>query len=235
MPEQAITPLRRAAELDPRSSEVRYNLGTACLNMGRLDEAIAALQEAVKLDPRSARAVAQLGTAYGLRGDTARALEFLRKAVELDPQHVRARTNIALLLEKQGNYTEAVPHLEKLVELDPESPRAHALAPHKSRAEQDWVGSLYLGCFGHGRPRGRSVDCRPSRFAVCSCQDAASKGGNGAETQGKGEEIVSCPYVSSSLRQQPEDIGTGPGDHVGGDQFAQGRYRCVRHEIAASP
>jgi len=40
-----------------------------------------------------------------------------------------------------------------------------------------WVGSLYVSLLGHGRPRGRNVDCRPSRFAVCFLPGGLSKRG----------------------------------------------------------
>ena len=38
------------------------------------------------------------------------------------------------------------------------------------------VGCLYIDCLGHGRPRGRNVDCNPSRFAVRSCHDVSPNG-----------------------------------------------------------
>lgn len=38
------------------------------------------------------------------------------------------------------------------------------------------VGSLYLDGVGHGRPRGRKVDCTPNRFGVRSCQDGSPNG-----------------------------------------------------------
>ena len=49
-------------------------------------------------------------------------------------------------------------------------------ANHGGSCGSKGVGSLYSDDCGHGRPRGRKVDCRPSRVAVRSCHDASPNG-----------------------------------------------------------
>ena len=61
-PAEAVPPLERAAEQEPRNAGVRYLLGLAYLEAGRNDEARAELIQALRLYPRSAeirRAIAR--------------------------------------------------------------------------------------------------------------------------------------------------------------------------------
>ncbi len=88
----------------------------------------------------------------------------------------------------------------------------------QSAAGNTGGGSLYCGGLGHGRPRGRKVDCRPSRFAVYSWHEASPNGeppGRSPSARGQsakcqwlgitqhaktrmGDRDFACPITSSS-------------------------------------
>ncbi len=62
--EEAISPLRKAAELASTNSQCHLRLGTAYLHVNQLDEAQKELLEAVRLNPQDATAHYQLGRYY---------------------------------------------------------------------------------------------------------------------------------------------------------------------------
>jgi tetratricopeptide (TPR) repeat protein len=68
--EEAIPLLVRASEIDPKSGQIRYELGKAYFDLGRLQDAQAATLEAVRLNPKDATAHYLLGRIYHRIGKT---------------------------------------------------------------------------------------------------------------------------------------------------------------------
>ncbi len=106
---EAIDELKRAAELDPRFSEARMNLGAVYLETERWDEAIAEF-EAVLGDmfyrtPHLAHN--NLGWAWFNKGEYDKAVESYRTALELDPSYAVASNNLGLALERLDRLDEA--------------------------------------------------------------------------------------------------------------------------------
>jgi len=64
---------------------VRYNLGTAYLLAGKIEDAVSELRSAVELSPFFARAHYNLACALLAAGDMAGAADYFKKAISLDP------------------------------------------------------------------------------------------------------------------------------------------------------
>jgi len=126
--QDALRPLRRAAELDPGSFEVYHNLGVTYFRMKRFAEARAPLEKAVELRPAFFGSNALLGaTLYSLKDDPA-AWRALRAAHALRPEDADTRELLfrtSVLLgdnaAESGDYSAAVTYLAAAAELRPDS------------------------------------------------------------------------------------------------------------------
>jgi Flp pilus assembly protein TadD len=67
--EESLVPLRRAAELDSRNLEARFQLGRSLHRLGRLEEAAAALRGALEIDGTDPRVHYLLGRVCYEQGD----------------------------------------------------------------------------------------------------------------------------------------------------------------------
>ncbi len=68
--QEAIPLLSRATEIDPKSSQIRYELGKAYFDLGLLQDAQAATLEAISLNPKDSTAHYLLGRIYHRMGKT---------------------------------------------------------------------------------------------------------------------------------------------------------------------
>ncbi len=87
--EDAIAPLRRAAELDPRAPDANLDLGRALAGAGRAQEAIPVFRKAVELAPGSQYACWGLARALagaGQKDEAAKELEVYRKLYAADQE-----------------------------------------------------------------------------------------------------------------------------------------------------
>jgi tetratricopeptide (TPR) repeat protein len=139
--EQALKPLRRAAELDPNSPQTHYNLALDCFRLRRYAEARDTLANVVKLWPDLAPLNALYGGALYKLGDKAAAYEALRRAYQLDPQDSGAATMLydtGLSLAKESlagrQYAESVRYLNEMAQLFPQTPEPHRLLAEVYRA-----------------------------------------------------------------------------------------------------
>ena len=85
--EDAIVPLREAAEMDPENTHLWLTLGWCYKRTGRLDMAIDALNETLAVDPRQAIVHYNLACYWSLSGQSELALEHLGMALELDSDY----------------------------------------------------------------------------------------------------------------------------------------------------
>ncbi|MEQ8849214.1 tetratricopeptide repeat protein [Botrimarina sp.] len=81
---EAIYPLRRSVELDPKPCESWLALGWCYKRTGRLDEAIRALQRAGDFAPDQALVQYNLACYHSLAGERMAALRRLKRALDLD-------------------------------------------------------------------------------------------------------------------------------------------------------
>jgi tetratricopeptide (TPR) repeat protein len=128
---EAASHLRRAIELDPRRSEVRFDLLTAYRALGDAPNAIAQLnllQDARPADPRVAYAEALLASD---RGDLDEAIKGFRQTLSLDPNQLGALQDLGLAYIKLNKWPEAIDALADLSKRKGDSVEAayfHAIA-----------------------------------------------------------------------------------------------------------
>jgi Flp pilus assembly protein TadD len=94
--EEAIDPLKRAVQLDPKSFEAWHNLGVTYFRLQRYTDAREALEKAVALRPEFYGSVVLLGATLYMLGDDDAALPVLEHAHRLNP----ADTQTTDVLEK---------------------------------------------------------------------------------------------------------------------------------------
>ena len=85
--DEAIDPLRQAAEQEPDNIHTYLALGWCYKRIGRLDFAIEALEDAFSVDPRRAIVHYNLACYWSLAGNTNLALAYLASALEIDPDY----------------------------------------------------------------------------------------------------------------------------------------------------
>lgn len=100
--------LRRALELDPRRSEVRFDLLTAYRALGDQPNAIAQLNLLQDARPADPRVIYADGLLASDRGDMSAAIKSFREAVRLDPTLYGAWQDLGLAYVKLGRWTDAV-------------------------------------------------------------------------------------------------------------------------------
>ncbi len=84
---EALEPLAKAAELDPRNLHVWLALGWCHKRTGRLDLAIQALEEALSLESGEAIIHYNLACYWSLAGNRKLALAYLAQALDIDPNY----------------------------------------------------------------------------------------------------------------------------------------------------
>jgi tetratricopeptide (TPR) repeat protein len=139
--EDAVRPFRRAAELDPKSPQMQYNVALAYFRLGRFAEARAALEQVAKLWPDLVQISSLLGACLFKLGDQPQAYQVLSRAHELNPQDPSTANMLfesAMTLAEKSlvsrQYQAAVGYLSEAVKLDPMDPEPHRLLAEVYRA-----------------------------------------------------------------------------------------------------
>lgn len=82
--QEAIEPLSRAAEIDPKRLEVWLGLGWCYKRLGRIEDAIQALKSGLASSPDQAILLYNLACYHSLAGDVATAIDYLTRAISID-------------------------------------------------------------------------------------------------------------------------------------------------------
>jgi tetratricopeptide (TPR) repeat protein len=135
--EDALKPLRRAAELAAQSPQMQYNLALAYYQLSRFEEARAPLSNAVTRWPDIFQLAALYGAVLSKLGEDLPAYQALQHAHELNAQDPATGdllylTTLALARKAQGDrqYPDALRYFQEAAKLKPQEP-----APHRGLAD----------------------------------------------------------------------------------------------------
>ena len=99
--DDALPPLKRAVQLDPKSFDAWHNLGVTYFRLQRYAEARMPLETAVALRPEFYGSVVLLGATLYMLGDDAAALPVLEQAHRLNPSDAQTTQVLEQLRAKQ--------------------------------------------------------------------------------------------------------------------------------------
>jgi tetratricopeptide (TPR) repeat protein len=133
----ALKPFRRAAELNPRSPQVQYNLALAYYQVNQFEAARAALAKVIDRWPDLFQLNALYGAVLLKLGEDAPAYRALHHAQQLNPQDsgttemlYTVTLTLALKNKDARQFADSLHYLEEAVKLRPQEPE-----PHRSMAE----------------------------------------------------------------------------------------------------
>jgi tetratricopeptide (TPR) repeat protein len=101
------------------------NLGTALLQMGRVDEAAIHFQKILEVQPQNAEARNNLGNVLFQKGRVDEAVADYQKALEINPKFALARYNLGVAFLQSGRVHDAVGDFQKAVKIAPDFAKAH--------------------------------------------------------------------------------------------------------------
>ncbi len=114
---EALTHLRRLAELLPDDAEVRVDLAETALDAERLDEAESALREALQLAPEHRGAQRTLAEVLVERGKTDEAIALLKEACGYDPAEPNTVQSLDRALSRHSLHHARVEAIERAREV----------------------------------------------------------------------------------------------------------------------
>lgn len=121
-PQQAITLLKRALQLDPRSLRAHFQLGLVLTAQKNYPAAIEIYQKALALNPQFADTFFNLGFVYAVSKNYIKAEEMYTRTVVLKPNYLdEALFNLALVQSKQGKKKQSLANLKKALKVNPKN------------------------------------------------------------------------------------------------------------------
>ena len=135
--EAALKPFRRAAELEPQSPQMQYNLALAYFQLNQFEQARASLAKVVERWPDLFQLNALYGAVLLKLGEDVPAYKALHHAQQLNPQDpgtadllYKLTLDLARKRQRDRQYSDALNYLEEAAKLRPQEPE-----PHRSMAE----------------------------------------------------------------------------------------------------
>ncbi len=133
-PEAALKPLQRAAELNPQSPQMQYNLAYAYFQLNRFEDARSILSAVLPLWPDLFQLNALYGAVLFRLGDDLAARDALRHAQQLNQSNAgtseflySATLRLAAKSHEAQRYDESLQYLEEASNLRPNDPGPHLL------------------------------------------------------------------------------------------------------------
>jgi predicted O-linked N-acetylglucosamine transferase (SPINDLY family) len=118
--EDALPPLRRAAELDPTALDTQIWLARTLHAAGYKEESVQCYRSALTLRPNDAALYNQLGIALHDSGDSEAAITAYRRAIELEPELAQAHSNIGVAQFHLKRYEEALASYRQALAIEPD-------------------------------------------------------------------------------------------------------------------
>lgn len=109
----------------PDSGFAHYNLATALVGKGEVDEAMEHYHRVLRIDPTYALAHYSLGNALAGKGSWNEAIDHYRRALDSDPGYAEAHNNLGIALARQGKLEEAIFHFRAALRLRPWDAKVH--------------------------------------------------------------------------------------------------------------
>ena len=133
--EEALAPLRQAAEMHPDRWPQAFTFAYACALRQRWPEAVAGFRRARVLGPEDSVTSYDLALAHQKMADYKGAAEEYAAAITLDPSNASPRLGLAISLDRQGKSAEARTAYEEALRLMPPGPDAERIRARVSRLE----------------------------------------------------------------------------------------------------
>ena len=121
----ALTVLRKAAELMPNEADAHYNLGVALKSSGLPDAAAASYRRAIELKPDHVEAHGELGNALKELGQHDAARVSIRRAAQLKHDFAEEHNKLGLAFLERRQLDDAVNSFRRALQFKPDFARAH--------------------------------------------------------------------------------------------------------------
>jgi superkiller protein 3 len=122
---QAVHHFEASARFRPDSPDALFNLATALMVDGRLDEAVRLYEQVLTVNPAFAAAHTNLGNVLSLRGNLQGAITQYQQALRLQPDNALAHNNLGNAMMSIGKLDQALDQFHEALRLDPRLPDAH--------------------------------------------------------------------------------------------------------------
>jgi tetratricopeptide (TPR) repeat protein len=108
-----------------RNNVAHCDLGSALLDLGRVEEALTQYRKALEIRPDDAMAHHNLGAALSRLGRFDEATAHYRKALEIQPDSVEVHCDLGTALVRLGRFDEALTHYRQALEIRPSYAMGH--------------------------------------------------------------------------------------------------------------
>ncbi|MDQ6780660.1 MAG: tetratricopeptide repeat protein [Candidatus Eremiobacteraeota bacterium] len=145
-PQDAVSALQRAEDLDPANQAVLSNLVDTLLRVGRVDDALHVANRAVQLHPTDAFAYESLGLVQLSRGKFDEGRKSLAKALTIDPKDYRSQALIgrSYLSQPKPDADKALEQYNAILAADPKNVDAIAGKAEALARKNDVPGAVAM-------------------------------------------------------------------------------------------
>lgn len=123
--EEALSALKKAQELDPRTPMVPYRMAVSYFYLRQYAQAVKSCEEAIGSAPRYDPAYLLMGVAELEQGDFRAALNAIQQAVALKPGAALYHRELGVVLFKAGSLKDSQREIEQALSLDPKAAQAY--------------------------------------------------------------------------------------------------------------